>query len=115
MNIVESALPNGMPEGIGEDCKLEEMFHKALELLPALWTKAGLLDEAIASYRRALVRPWNLDPQILAGVQKELASMLLYSAVEARHPLPASPQSSIEEAILLLLLLMSKVARGEIK
>ncbi|XP_061966875.1 protein NPGR1-like isoform X2 [Populus nigra] len=115
LNIVESALPNGMPEGIGEDCKLEEMFHKALELLPALWTKAGLLDEAIASYRRALVRPWNLDPQNLAGVQKELASMLLYSAVEARHPLPASPQSNIEEAILLLLVLTSKVARGEIK
>ncbi|KAJ6337758.1 hypothetical protein OIU76_007441 [Salix suchowensis] len=84
LNIVESALPNGMPKGIGEDCKLEEMFHKALELLPALWSKAGLLDEAIASYRRALVRP-------------------------------SSPQSNIEEAILLLLVLMSKVACGEIK
>ncbi|KAJ6391242.1 hypothetical protein OIU77_025268 [Salix suchowensis] len=115
LNIVESALPNGMPKGIGEDCKLEEMFHKALELLPALWSKAGLLDEAIASYRRALVRPCNLDPHNLAGVQKELASMLLYSAVEARHPPPASPQSNIEEAILLLLVLMSKVACGEIK
>ena len=121
MDIVESALPNGIPEGIGEDCKLEEMFHKALELLPALWTKAGLLDQAIASYRRVLIRPWNLNPQKLAGVQKELASMLLYSAVEATLPPQlqlwglASPQSNIEEAILLLLVLMSKVACGEIK
>ncbi|KAF9687495.1 hypothetical protein SADUNF_Sadunf02G0099500 [Salix dunnii] len=115
LSIVESARPNGMPEGIGEDCKLEEMFHKALELLPALWTKAGLLDGAIASYLGALVRPWNLHPQNLAGVQKKLASMLLYSAVEARHPLPASSQSNIEEAILLLFVLMSKVACGEIK
>ncbi|KAJ6404951.1 hypothetical protein OIU84_013012 [Salix udensis] len=87
LNIVESSLPNGMPEGIGEDCKLEEMFHKALELLPALWSKAGLLDE----------------------------SYCFLPAVEARHPLPASPQSNIEEAILLLLVLMSKVACGEIK
>ncbi|KAG5230795.1 NO POLLEN GERMINATION RELATED family protein [Salix suchowensis] len=121
LDILESALPNGIPEGIGEDCKLEEMFHKALELLPALWTNAGLLDEAIASYRRVLIRPWNLNPQKLAGVQKELASILLYSAVEATLPPQlqlwglASPQSNIEEAILLLLVLMSKVARGEIK
>ncbi|KAJ6971540.1 protein NPGR1-like [Populus alba x Populus x berolinensis] len=121
LDIVESALPNGIPESIGEDCKLEEMFHKALELLPALWTKAGLLDQAIASYRRVLIRPWNLNPQKLAGVQKELASMLLYSAVEATLPPQlqlwglARPQSNIEEAILLLLVLMSKVACGEIK
>ncbi|KAJ6321022.1 hypothetical protein OIU78_016254 [Salix suchowensis] len=118
LDILESALPNGIPEGIGEDCKLEEMFHKALELLPALWTNAGLLDEAIASYRRVLIRPWNLNPQKLAGVQKELASILLYSAVEATLPPQlqlwglASPQSNIEEAILLLLVLMSKALPG---
>lgn len=121
VDIVESALPNGMPEGIGEDCKLEEMFHKALELLPILWTKAGLLDEAITAYRRALVKPWNLDPQKLAGVQKDLASMLLYGAVEAILPPqlqvwgPATPKNNIEEATLLLLVLMNKVAYGEIK
>lgn len=121
MDIVESALPNGMPEGVGEECKLEEMFHKALELLPILWIKAGLIDEAIIAYRRALVRPWNLGPQRLAGVQKDLASILLFGAVEAKHPPhlqpcgPGSPSSSIEEAILLLLVLMNKVAYGEIK
>lgn len=121
LDIVESALPNGMPEGVGEECKLEEMFHKALELLPILWIKAGLIDEAIIAYRRALVKPWNLGPQRLAGVQKDLASILLFGAVEAKHPPhlqpcgPGSPSSSIEEAILLLLVLMNKVAYGEIK
>ncbi|KAJ9186834.1 hypothetical protein P3X46_002363 [Hevea brasiliensis] len=121
LDIVESALPNGMPEGIGEDCKLEEMFHNALELLPILWIKAGLLDEAIIAYRRTLVKPWNLGPQRLAGVQKDLASILLFGAVEAKLPPglqpwgPGSPSSSIEEAILLLLVLMNKVAYGEIK
>ncbi|XP_065880433.1 protein NPGR1 [Euphorbia lathyris] len=121
LDLVESAFPNGMPDGIAEDCKLEEMFHKALELLPILWIKAGLLDEAITSYRRALFKPWNLGPQRLAGVQKDLASILLYGAVEAKFPLqvqawgPATPSSSTEEAILLLLVLMNKIAHGEIK
>ncbi|EEF52281.1 calmodulin binding protein, putative [Ricinus communis] len=121
LDIVESALPNGMPEGIGEDCKLEEMFHKALELLPILWIKAGLLDEAITAYRRALIKPWNLGPERLAGVQKDLASILLYGAVESKLAPqlqewgPATPSSSTEEAILLLLVLMKKVAYGEIK
>ncbi|XP_050212867.1 protein NPGR1 [Mercurialis annua] len=121
LDTVESALPSGMPEGIGEDCKLEEMFHKALELLPILWIKAGFLDEAIVAYRRALIKPWNLGPQRLAGVQKDLASVLLYGAVESKlapqlHEWgPATPNSSTEEAILLLLVLMNKVAYGEIK
>ncbi|CBI19400.3 unnamed protein product, partial [Vitis vinifera] len=86
LDTVESALPNGMPEGIGEDCKLQEMFHKALELLPKLWTKAGCLDESIAAYRQALVRPWNLDPRRLASVQKDLAAILLYGGVETSLP-----------------------------
>ncbi|KAJ4839012.1 Protein npgr1 [Turnera subulata] len=120
LDIVETALPNGIPNGVGEDCKLEEMFHKALELLPVLWTRAGLLDEAIIAYRRALVRPWNLDPQKLARVQKDLASTLLYGAVEANLAPqlqlwgPATPKTNIEEAILLLLVLMNKVSHGEI-
>lgn len=120
LDVVEAALPNGMPEGFGEECKLEEMFHKALELLPVLCTRSGSLDEAIIAYRRALVRPWNLDPQKLARVQKDLASMLLYGAVEASLPPhlqshgPDNPKSNVEEAILLLLVLMNKVSRGEI-
>lgn len=121
LDIVESALPSGLSEGIGEDCKLQEMFHKALELLPKLWTKVGVLDEAITAYRRALVKPWNLDPQRLAAVQKDLAATLIYGGVEASVPPPlqvwgpTTPKNNLEEAILLLLVLMRKVAFQEIK
>lgn len=120
LDTVESALPNGMTEGIVEDCKLQEMFHKALELLPQLWKQAGFLDEAIIAYRRALTKPWNLDPQRLASVQKDLAAILLYSGVEASLPPqlqiwgPATPKNNTEEAILLLFILMRKVAFREI-
>ncbi|KAK6245918.1 hypothetical protein SCA6_009008 [Theobroma cacao] len=121
LDVVEAALPNGMREGIGEDCKLQEMFHKALELLPNLWIKAGLLDEAVTAYRRALVKPWNLDPQRLASVQKDLAATLLYGGVETKLPPhlqvwgSTTPNGNTEEAILLLLVLVQKVAFGEIK
>lgn len=110
-----------MPEGVGEDCKLQEMFHKALELLPNLWTKAESLDDAITAYRRALVKPWNLEPERLANLQKNLAAMLLYGGVEVSLPPefqvwgPTTPRNSTEEAILLLLLLMGKVTKQEIK
>lgn len=120
LDIVDSALPNGMPEGIGEDCKLQEMFHKALQLLPKLWMQVGFLDEAITAYRRALTKPWNLDPQSLAVVQKELAAILLYGGVESSlspHPLlrgQTAPKNNIEEAILLLFILMRKILYGEI-
>ncbi|XWS24111.1 hypothetical protein CRYUN_Cryun28dG0072800 [Craigia yunnanensis] len=121
LDIVEVALPNGMREEIVEDCKLQEMFHKALELLPNLWIKAGFLDEAITAYRRALVKPWNLDPQRISSVQKDLAATLLYGGVETSLPPhlqvwgSTTPNGNIEEAILLLLVLMQKVAFGEIK
>lgn len=110
-----------MPEGFGEDCKLQDMFHKALELLPNLWMKAGFLDNAITAYRRALVKPWNLDAERLAGVQKSLAATLLYGGVETNLPLQyqvwgmTTPKNGMEEAILLLLILMRKVALHEIK
>lgn len=121
LDIVESGLPNGMPEGFGEDCKLQEMFHKALELLPHLWIKAGLLEEAIIAYRRALVKPWNLDPKKVASVQRDLAVTLLYGGVEAKLPPelkvwgPIAPKDNVEEAILLLLILMEKVVSKEME
>ncbi|KAL7175634.1 hypothetical protein ACSBR2_029266 [Camellia fascicularis] len=121
LEIVESALPNGMPQDIGEDVKLQEMFHKALGLLPKLWIQAGLLDEAITAYRQALVRPWNLDPLRLASVQKDLAATLLYGGVETSLPhqfqllASTTPKSNTEEAILLLFILMKKVLYGEIE
>lgn len=120
LDVVEAALPNGMHEGIAEDCKLQEMFHRALELLPNLWIKIGYLKEAITAYRRALVKPWHLDSQRLASVQKNLAAILLYGGVETSLPPPLrvwglTTPNCIEEAILLLLALMQKVAFGEIK
>ncbi|KAG6400352.1 hypothetical protein SASPL_137179 [Salvia splendens] len=121
LDTVESALPCGTYSEINGDSKLLEMFHRALELLPKLWLQAGSIDEAIASYRRALLRPWNLDPQRLAKVQKDLAATLLYGGVEASIP-PESkpigatfPESSMEESILLLFILMQKVVYGEIE
>ncbi|KAJ4962269.1 hypothetical protein NE237_022208 [Protea cynaroides] len=120
LDTVESALSNGMPKGIAEDCKLQEMFHKALELLPRLWKQAGFLGEAIIAYRRALTKHWNLDPQRLASVQKDLAAILLYGGVEASLPPQlqiwgaATPKNNAEEAILLLFILMQKVAFQEI-
>lgn len=120
VDIIESALPNGMPEGIGEECKLQEMFHKALELLPNLWIKAGFLDEAVTAYRRTLTKPWNLEPKRLACLQKDLATTLLYGGVEVNLPShlqvngPTTPMTNIEEAILLLLILSGKMALQEI-
>lgn len=121
LDVVEAALPKGTSEAIGEDCKLMEMFHKAVELLPTLWIRAGSLDEAVTAYRRALVKPWNLEPQRLASLQKDLAIMLLYGAVETSVPNnfkvwgPKTPKDNTEEAILLLLILMRKVVLGEIQ
>uniref|UniRef100_A0A1J3GME1 Tetratricopeptide repeat protein 7A n=1 Tax=Noccaea caerulescens TaxID=107243 RepID=A0A1J3GME1_NOCCA len=108
LDIVESALPRGMPDGISGFGKMQEIFQKALELLPVLWTKAGNFHETIASYRRALSRPWNLDPQRLAITQKSLALVLLYGSVEA------CPKENMEEAIVLLMLLVKKMVVGEI-
>lgn len=120
VDTVESALPNGMLEGVGEDCKLQEMFHRALELLPNLWIKAGFLDEAVTAYRRALVKLWNLEPRRLACLQKDLATTLLYGGVEVNLPSelqmkgPTTQMSNIEEAILLLLILSGKMLLQEI-
>nr|GLL18292.1 tetratricopeptide repeat protein 7A [Ipomoea trifida] len=121
LDIVDSAFPNGMLEGVGEDCKLQEMFHKALELLPKLWVQEGLIDEAVNSYRRALVKPWNLDAKRLASLQKDLAIALLFAGVEVdlspRFKIWCStpPKNNMEEAILLLFVLMWKIQQGEIE
>ncbi|KAK4770971.1 hypothetical protein SAY87_031503 [Trapa incisa] len=117
LDIVESALPNGLPEGGAEDCKLQEMLHKSLELLPELWAKAGYIDKAIIAYRRALTKKWNLEPEKLASIQKKLAFTLLYSGVEVSLQVgcQGTVENNIEEAIILLLILMGKVSLGEVK
>ncbi|KAI3958906.1 hypothetical protein MKX01_023582 [Papaver californicum] len=120
LDTVESALSDGMLEGIAEDCKLQDVFHKALELLPKIWKQAGFLDEAIIAYRRALTKPWNLDPQKKAEFQKDLAAILLHGGGEASLPHhlqmwgPTTPKNNLEEALLLLFILMRKMVCQEI-
>ncbi|CAA0811324.1 no pollen germination related 1 [Striga hermonthica] len=106
LDTVESAKPNGIHDEITDDRKLLEMFHRVLELLPELYLQAGSLDEAIAAYRRALLKPWSLDPEQLAKMQKDFAVTLLHGGVET---------SNMEESILLLFILMHKILHGKIK
>lgn len=121
VDVVESALPNGMPAKISKDNRMQEMLHKALELLPKLWKDAGCLDEAIIAYRRALVKPWNLDPYRLASAQKELAVILIYGGVDVGLPPqlqiwgPTTPRNNLEEAIILLFILIRKASCNDIE
>ncbi|GAV89997.1 TPR_1 domain-containing protein/TPR_8 domain-containing protein, partial [Cephalotus follicularis] len=115
LETVESALPEGMPENLSIDCKLREILNKAVELLPELWKLAGIPQEAILSYRRALLYRWNLDAETTAKIEKEFAIFLLYSGFNANAPNLRSqmegsfvPRNNLEEAILLLLLLLKK-------
>ncbi|XP_051123555.1 protein NPGR1 [Andrographis paniculata] len=114
LDTVESALPNGMVHcEISEDCKLLEIFHRSLELYPKLWLQARSLDEAIAAYRRALLKPWKINPQRLAKLQKDLAATLLHGAiVPSQCPKSISPE---EESILLLSILLQKALCGEVE
>ncbi|VAH87845.1 unnamed protein product [Triticum turgidum subsp. durum] len=96
IDIVESAWPDGVPEGTSED--------------------------SITAYRRALARPWNLDSQRSANLQKDLAVTLLYCGIEVKSPQEfsqqrnlATPENNIEEAILLLFVLIRKLTFQEIK
>ncbi|KAK5840831.1 Tetratricopeptide repeat protein 7B [Gossypium arboreum] len=115
LETVESALPDGLPDNFSTDCKLREILNKAVELLPELWKLAGDPQEAILSYRRALLYYWNLDTGTKAKLEKEFAVMLLYSGAEAspltlRAQMEGSfvPRNNVEEAILLLLILLRK-------
>ncbi|XWS08754.1 hypothetical protein CRYUN_Cryun40dG0028300 [Craigia yunnanensis] len=115
LETVESALPEGLPDNFSTDCKLQEILNKAVELLPELWKLAGDPQEAILSYRQALLYYWNLDTGTKAKLEKEFAVLLLYSGSEASPPNLRSqmegsfvPRNNIEEAILLLLILLRK-------
>lgn len=121
LDIVESSLPDGLPENFGTDCKLQETLNKAVELLPELWKLADSPRETITSYRRALLHHWTLDFETTIKIEKEFAIFLLYSGEEAAPPnlqsqLDSSfvPTNNIEEAILLLLLLLRKVSLKQI-
>ncbi|CAN4097608.1 unnamed protein product [Withania somnifera] len=115
LDTVESSLPDGLPENFSTDCKLLETVNKAVELLPELWKLACAPQEAILSYRRALLYRWNLDVETRSKIEKEYAVFLLYSGTDAAPPnLRAQaegsfiPRNNIEEAILLLLVLLRR-------
>ncbi|KAG6403099.1 hypothetical protein SASPL_135316 [Salvia splendens] len=122
LDIVESSLPAALPENFGADCKLQETLNKATELLPELWKLVDSPRDAVLSYRRALLNHWNLDAQTTAKIQKEFAVFLLYSGIEAiapnlRHQMENAfiPKNNIEEAILLLMILLRKVSLKRIE
>ncbi|CAK8571734.1 unnamed protein product [Lathyrus sativus] len=122
MDIVESSLPEGLPDNFGAECKLQETVSKAVELLPELWKLADCPREATLSYRRALLNIWNLDAGTTAKIQKEFVVFLLYSGGEVMPPNLRSqmdgsfvPGNNIEEAILLLMILLRKVSLNRIE
>ncbi|XP_030506686.2 protein NPGR2 isoform X2 [Cannabis sativa] len=121
LDTVESALPDGLPENFTSDCKLQDTLCSAVESLPELWKLAGSPNEAILSYRRALLYKWNLDIETTAKLHKEFAVFLLYSGCDASPPNLRSqmegyfvPRNNLEEAILLLLVLLRKLVLGKI-
>ncbi|CAN6460362.1 unnamed protein product [Victoria cruziana] len=122
LDTIESALPEGMPENFGGDCKMQETLNRAVEMLPELWKQANYFQEAITSYRRALLVHWNLDSETCARIQKQFAVFLLYGGTDARPPNLRSqsegsfiPRNNLEEAILLLLILLRKFVLKKIE
>ncbi|XP_002969261.2 protein NPG1 [Selaginella moellendorffii] len=114
LDTIDSALPQGIPES-WSGSKLQDIVSKAVELLPELYKEAGLYQEAISAYRRALLNPWNLDSECSGRIQKSFAVLLLYGGVEAGAPSLAAqvegaftPKNNVEEAILLFQILLRK-------
>lgn len=119
LDAVESIFQRGIPDVMVEQ-KLQETVSKSVELLPELWKQAGAYQEALASYRRALLSQWNLDDECCTRIQKRFSVFLLYGGVEASPPSLASqtegsfvPKNNLEEAILLLMILLKKWYLGK--
>lgn len=123
LDIIESSLPEGLPENFGADCKLQDTLNHAVELLPELWKLVGSSQEAVLSFRRALLHHQNLNAETTAKIQKDFAIFLLYNGGEEalspnlRSQMDTSfvPKNNIEEAILLLMILLRKVSLKIIK
>ncbi|KAG0448421.1 hypothetical protein HPP92_027840 [Vanilla planifolia] len=121
LDAVEKMFRHGIPDVLVE-IKLQETVSKAVELLPELWKQAGQYHEALASYRRALFGQWNLGEECCVRIQKRFAVLLLYGGVEAGSPCLAAqtegsfvPKNNLEEAILLLMILLKKWYVGRIQ
>ncbi|XVF58493.1 hypothetical protein PTKIN_Ptkin07bG0070400 [Pterospermum kingtungense] len=113
------------PQGILEvqvENHMQETVSKAIELLPELWKQAGNHQEAINAYRRALLHLWNLDNECAARIQKAFAVFLLHSGLDASPPSLGAqidgayvPKNNLEEAVLLLMVLIRKVHQSTIQ
>ncbi|KAK6118947.1 hypothetical protein DH2020_047308 [Rehmannia glutinosa] len=121
LDAVEKIFSDGIPDVLVED-KLQKTISHVVELLPELWKKAGCYSEAMSAYRRALLSQWSLDNDCCARIQKAFAVFLLYSGVEFGPPSLSAqidgsyvPRNSLEEAILLLMILMRKSYLGKAK
>ncbi|KAF2290694.1 hypothetical protein GH714_015033 [Hevea brasiliensis] len=121
LDAVERIFQQGIPD-VQVDNRLQGTVSQAVELLPELWKQAGRYDEAMSAYRRALLSQWNLDNDRCARIQKGFAVFLLHSGVEA-GPLSLAaqidgsyvPKHNLEEAVLLLMILIRKFYLGKIK
>ncbi|KAG6476357.1 protein NPGR2-like [Zingiber officinale] len=122
LDTLESALTDGSVGNFLTDSKLQEIVRRAVELLPELWKLAGFSHEVILSYRRALLGHWNLDAVTTAKIQKEFAIFLLYGGFDASPPNlrfqmdgAFIPRNNIEEAVLLLTILLRKFSLKRIE
>ncbi|PIN22486.1 putative calmodulin-binding protein [Handroanthus impetiginosus] len=121
LDTFESAIPDGLTEKFASDCKLLETLNKTVELLPELFKLAHAPQEAILAYRRALLYQWNLDMETRTNIEKDFAIFLLYSGNDASPPSLRSqtegsfiPKNNVEEAVLLLLLILKKFILNKI-
>ncbi|CAL5011820.1 unnamed protein product [Urochloa decumbens] len=117
LDSVESMFQNGTPD---IEPKLQETVNKSVELLPEAWKYAGSYQEALASYRRALLSPWNLDDECRTRIQKRFVAFLLYGNVDWNPPSMTQqiegtfvPKNNVEEAILLLMIILRNWYQGK--
>ncbi|CAK7346624.1 unnamed protein product [Dovyalis caffra] len=120
LDAVEKIFHQGIPD-VQVDNRLQDTVSQAVELLPELWKQAGCYHEAMSAYRRALLSQWNLNDDSCSRIQKGFAVFLLHSGVEAGPPSLAAqvdgsyvPKHNLEEAILLLMILVRKFNLGKI-
>ncbi|XP_047339261.1 protein NPG1-like [Impatiens glandulifera] len=118
---VEKIFSNGIPE-VMVDTRLQETVSRAVELLPELMRQIGCFQGTLAAYRSALLTQWNLDNDCCARIQKSFAVFLLYSGMDVTPPslsVPIEgqyvPKNNLEEAILVLMIVMKKVSQGKVK
>ncbi|CAN1229428.1 Protein NPG1, partial [Linum perenne] len=108
LDAVEKIFQQGISD-VQVDTRLQETVSQAVELLPELWKQAGYYPEAISAYRRALLSQWSLDGDCCARIQKAFAVFLLHSGGSY------VPKHNLEEAVLLLLILVRKLSLGKTK